>query len=314
MSPSNAFGSVLRRVSAAAATVSAIIAGSTRTLSRRTLITTSGEATVRRYISISTVCSLHQTAILTQSANMLDQRKPFSADFFFRQLFDEQSHTYSYLLADIVSKEAILIDPVLEQAKRDAKLIEELGFTLKFALNTHMHADHVTGTGYLKQLLPGTLSVISKNSGAKADRHLEDNETVKFGRHELRALSTPGHTNGCMTFVIDEQGCAFTGDTLLIRGCGRTDFQEGDSRTLYRSVHDRIFTLPDNFRLFPAHDYKGNMETTVAEEKRYNPRLTKDIEAFAELMGNLNLPYPKMIDKAVPANRECGLFDIPKEA
>uniref|UniRef100_A0A2M4ALV5 Persulfide dioxygenase ETHE1, mitochondrial n=1 Tax=Anopheles triannulatus TaxID=58253 RepID=A0A2M4ALV5_9DIPT len=314
MSPSNAFGSVLRRVSAAAATVSAIIAGSTRTLSRRTLITTSGEATVRRYISISTVCSLHQTAILTQSANMLDQRKPFSADFFFRQLFDEQSHTYSYLLADIVSKEAILIDPVLEQAKRDAKLIEELGFTLKFALNTHMHADHVTGTGYLKQLLPGTLSVISKNSGAKADRHLEDNETVKFGRHELRALSTPGHTNGCMTFVIDEQGCAFTGDTLLIRGCGRTDFQEGDSRTLYRSVHDRIFTLPENFRLFPAHDYKGNMETTVAEEKRYNPRLTKDIEAFAELMGNLNLPYPKMIDKAVPANRECGLFDIPKEA
>uniref|UniRef100_A0A2M4ALB8 Persulfide dioxygenase ETHE1, mitochondrial n=1 Tax=Anopheles triannulatus TaxID=58253 RepID=A0A2M4ALB8_9DIPT len=314
MSPSNAFGSVLRRVSAAAATVSAITAGSTRTLSRRTLITTSGEATVRRYISISTVCSLHQTAILTQSANMLDQRKPFSADFFFRQLFDEQSHTYSYLLADIVSKEAILIDPVLEQAKRDAKLIEELGFTLKFALNTHMHADHVTGTGYLKQLLPGTLSVISKNSGAKADRHLEDNETVKFGRHELRALSTPGHTNGCMTFVIDEQGCAFTGDTLLIRGCGRTDFQEGDSRTLYRSVHDRIFTLPENFRLFPAHDYKGNMETTVAEEKRYNPRLTKDIEAFAELMGNLNLPYPKMIDKAVPANRECGLFDIPKEA
>uniref|UniRef100_A0A2M4BUN5 Persulfide dioxygenase ETHE1, mitochondrial n=1 Tax=Anopheles marajoara TaxID=58244 RepID=A0A2M4BUN5_9DIPT len=314
MSPSNAFGSVLRRVSAAAATVSAITAGSTRTLSRRTLITTSHSTTVRRYISISTVCPLHQTAILTQSANMLDQRKPFTADFFFRQLFDEQSHTYSYLLADIVSKEAILIDPVLEQAKRDAKLIEELGFTLKFALNTHMHADHVTGTGYLKQLLPGTLSVISKNSGAKADRHLVDNETVKFGRHELRALCTPGHTNGCMTFVIDEQGCAFTGDTLLIRGCGRTDFQEGDSRTLYRSVHDRIFTLPDNFRLFPAHDYKGNMETTVAEEKRYNPRLTKDIEAFAELMGNLNLPYPKMIDKAVPANRECGLFDIPKEA
>uniref|UniRef100_A0A182U6R4 Lactamase_B domain-containing protein n=1 Tax=Anopheles melas TaxID=34690 RepID=A0A182U6R4_9DIPT len=158
-----------------------------------------------------------------------------------------------------------------------------------------MHADHVTGTGFLKQLLPGTVSVISLSSGAKADKHLVDNETVQFGRHELRAMATPGHTNGCMTFLVEEQGIAFTGDTLLIRGCGRTDFQEGDSRSLYRSVHERIFTLPENFRLFPAHDYKGNMETTVAEEKRYNPRLTKDVEAFVELMNNLNLPYPKMI-------------------
>uniref|UniRef100_A0A182K9S8 Persulfide dioxygenase ETHE1, mitochondrial n=1 Tax=Anopheles christyi TaxID=43041 RepID=A0A182K9S8_9DIPT len=268
------------------------------------------------YIKLSTTCSFGQTATLAQGVKMLDQRKPFTGDFFFRQLLDEQSHTYSYLLADITTKEAILIDPVLEQAKRDAQLINELGFTLKYArkLNTHMHADHITGTGFLKQLLPGTVSVISQNSGAKADKHLVDNETVKFGRHELRAMCTPGHTNGCMTFVVEEQGIAFTGDTLLIRGCGRTDFQEGDSRSLYRSVHERIFTLPENFRLFPAHDYKGNMETTVAEEKRYNPRLTKDVEAFVELMNNLNLPYPKMIDKAVPANRECGLYDIPKEA
>lgn len=266
------------------------------------------------YIKSSTTCSFAQTATtLAQSVKMLDARKTFTEDFFFRQLFDEQSHTYSYLLADITSKEAILIDPVLEQAKRDAQLIKELGFTLKYALNTHMHADHITGTGYLKQLLPQTVSVISQSSGAKADKKLVDNETVEFGRHVLRAMSTPGHTNGCMTFVVEEQGIAFTGDTLLIRGCGRTDFQEGDSRSLYRSVHERIFTLPENFRLFPAHDYKGNMETTVAEEKRYNPRLTKDVEAFVELMNNLNLPYPKMIDKAVPANRECGLYDIPKE-
>uniref|UniRef100_A0A182QI82 Persulfide dioxygenase ETHE1, mitochondrial n=1 Tax=Anopheles farauti TaxID=69004 RepID=A0A182QI82_9DIPT len=265
------------------------------------------------YIKSTTTCSLAQTTTLAQSVKMLDARKTFTEDFFFRQLFDEQSHTYSYLLADIATKEAILIDPVLEQAKRDAQLIGELGFTLKYALNTHMHADHVTGTGYLKQLLPGTVSVISQSSGAKADKHLVDDETVQFGRHVLRAMSTPGHTNGCMTFVVEEQGIAFTGDTLLIRGCGRTDFQEGNSRSLYRSVHERIFTLPENFRLFPAHDYKGNMETTVAEEKRYNPRLTKDVEAFVELMDNLNLPYPKMIDKAVPANRECGLYDIPKE-
>lgn len=298
------FLSVFRRASVTAAALG---------VPCQTLVSRSISSSTVRCIKPSTTCSFQQTVVIPQCVKMLDQRKTFSADFFFRQLMDEQSHTYTYLLADITTKEAILIDPVLEQAKRDAKLIEELGFTLKYALNTHMHADHITGTGYLKQLLPSTVSVISLNSGAKADKHLADNETVKFGRHELRALCTPGHTNGCMTFVVEEQGIAFTGDTLLIRGCGRTDFQEGDARTLYRSVHDRIFTLPENFRLFPAHDYKGNMETTVAEEKRYNPRLTKDVEAFVELMNNLNLPYPKMIDKAVPANRECGLYDIPKE-
>lgn len=265
------------------------------------------------YIKPSALVQVAQSTSRLRNVTMLTERKPFSPDFFFRQLFDEKSWTYSYLLGDINSKEAILIDPVLEQAKRDAKLVQELGFNLTYALNTHMHADHITGTGYLKQLLPGTVSVISEASGAKADKYLKDNEVVKFGRFELKAMSTPGHTNGCMTYVVEEQGVAFTGDTLLIRGCGRTDFQEGDSRTLYKSVHERIFTLPENFRLFPAHDYKGNMETTVAEEMQYNPRLTKDIDGFVEIMANLNLPYPKMIDKAVPANRECGLYDIPKE-
>lgn len=265
------------------------------------------------YIKPTAFVKIAQSTRNLRNVTMLTERKPFSPDFFLRQLFDEKSWTYSYLLADLNSKEAIIIDPVLEQAKRDAQLVQELGLKLTYALNTHMHADHITGTGYLKQLLPGTLSVISEASGAKADKHLKDNEIVQFGRFELRALSTPGHTNGCMTFVVEEQGIAFTGDTLLIRGCGRTDFQEGNSRSLYRSVHDKIFTLPDNFRLFPAHDYKGNMETTVAEEKQYNPRLTKDIETFVEIMENLNLPYPKMIDQAVPANRECGLYDIPKE-
>lgn len=265
------------------------------------------------YIKPSALVQVAQSTSRLRNVTMLTERKPFSPDFFFRQLFDEKSWTYSYLLGDINSKEAVLIDPVLEQAKRDAKLVQELGFNLTYALNTHMHADHITGTGYLKQLLPGTISVISEASGAKADKYLRDNEVVKFGRFELKAMSTPGHTNGCMTYVVEEQGVAFTGDTLLIRGCGRTDFQEGDSRTLYKSVHERIFTLPENFRLFPAHDYKGNMETSVAEEKQYNPRLTKDIDGFVEIMANLNLPYPKMIDKAVPANRECGLYDIPKE-
>ncbi|XP_055641238.1 persulfide dioxygenase ETHE1, mitochondrial isoform X2 [Toxorhynchites rutilus septentrionalis] len=259
------------------------------------LLSRSITTTSAAYIKVSASVDIAHSLARHRNARMLGERKPFSSDFFLRQLFDEQSHTYTYLLGDINSKEAILIDPVLEQAKRDASLIQELGFTLTYALNTHMHADHITGTGYLKQLLPGTVSVISESSGAKADKYLKDNELVKFGRFELKAMCTPGHTNGCMTFVVHEQGIVFTGDTLLIRGCGRTDFQEGDSRNLYKSVHERIFTLPDNYRIFPAHDYKGNMETTVAEEKQYNPRLTKDIDAFVEIMANLNLPYPKMI-------------------
>lgn len=292
-----------------AVVVSRLLAASSKILlPSRSIATTSAV-----YIKPSALVKIAQSATDLRNVRMLGERKPFTPDFFFRQLFDETSWTYTYLLGDINSKEAILIDPVLEQAKRDAQLIQDLGFTLTYAFNTHMHADHITGTGYLKQLLPGTISVISASSGAKADKYLKDNETVKFGRFEVKAMCTPGHTNGCITYVVDEQGIAFTGDTLLIRGCGRTDFQEGDSRTLYKSVHERIFTLPDNYRLFPAHDYKGNMETTVAEEKKYNPRLTKDVDTFVEIMENLNLPYPTKIDVSVPANRECGLYDIPKE-
>ncbi|XP_075165173.1 persulfide dioxygenase ETHE1, mitochondrial [Haematobia irritans] len=240
-------------------------------------------------------------------------RIPFTSDFFFRQLFDTESSTYTYLLADLNTKEAIIIDPVLEQAKRDAQLIKDLGFTLKYAVNTHMHADHITGSGWLKQLLPGSLSVISTASGAKADIKIKEGDKVEFGRHSLESLATPGHTNGCMTYVIPEQGCVFTGDTVLIRGCGRTDFQEGNSQNLYENVHSKIFTLPDNYRIYPAHDYKGQLESSVWEEKTYNPRLTKSLEEFVNIMENLNLPYPKKIDKSLPANRECGIYDIPKE-
>lgn len=228
-----------------------------------------------------------------------------------RQLFDTETSTYTYLLGDLTTQEAIIIDPVLEKAVRDSTLIKELGFTLKYAMNTHMHADHITGTGYLKKLLPGTLSVIAKASTAQADVYLNDNDTIDFGQFNIEAVSTPGHTNGCMTFILHEQGIAFTGDALLIRGCGRTDFQEGSSKVLYKSVHEKIFTLPDNYRLFPAHDYKGQTETTVFEEKTYNPRLSKDEANFIDIMDNLNLAYPKFIDKALPANKVCGLHDIP---
>ncbi|CAG9762938.1 unnamed protein product [Ceutorhynchus assimilis] len=230
----------------------------------------------------------------------------------FRQLFDHISSTYTYLLGCASSKDCILIDPVLEQVKRDFQLVQDLGLNLKYAVNTHMHADHVTGTGHLR-LLSGCRTIISKASGADADIHVEENDSIEFGNQKLQVLSTPGHTNGCVTYYNPEQAMAFTGDALLIRGCGRTDFQEGDPRTLYRNVHDKILSLPKYTRLFPAHDYKGQTCTTVDEEKRLNPRLTKTEDQFVEIMNNLNLAYPKQIDRALPANKACGVYDIPED-
>nr|CAH0111035.1 unnamed protein product [Daphnia galeata] len=238
-----------------------------------------------------------------KSTVSMTQHISMSEDFFFKQLFDRVSCTYSYLLADVKSKEAVLIDPVIDLAERDVRLIDNLGLKLKYSINTHMHADHITGSGVLKKLLLGSQSVISKASQALADKHVEHGDIIEFGPHKLEVRSTPGHTNGM----------AFTGDTLLIRGCGRTDFQEGDAEMLYKSVYDQIFSLPDNFRLFPAHDYNGILDTTVSEEKRFNPRLTKSKEEFVEIMKNLNLAYPAQIDKALPANKVCGLYNLPSE-
>lgn len=245
--------------------------------------------------------------------DVLTERVPFSRDFLFRQFFDPISSTYTYLLADINNKEAILIDPVVEWVERDKKIIEELGLTLKYALNTHVHADHITGTGRLKSLLPDCRSMISRSSGAEADILLEPYDHVQFGRYQLKVLPTPGHTEGCVTYVCDEQAIAFTGDALLIRGCGRTDFQGGSAAILYKSVHEKILSLPEYYRLYPAHDYNGRTVTTVAEEKAYNPRLSKSLEEFVDIMNHLNLPYPKMIDKAVPSNKVCGLYEIEEE-
>ena len=227
----------------------------------------------------------------------------------FRQLFDTYSYTYTYLLADRKSKDAIIIDPVYEMAERDLQVIKDLGLNLRYALNTHVHADHVTGTGVLKQNIPSCQSVIAAISEAKANVKVNDGDKVKFGDFDLEIRATPGHTNGCLTFVLPECGFAFTGDALLIRGCGRTDFPQGNAETLYKSVHEKIFSLPDNFMLYPGHDYTGQTVTTVAEEKTMNRRLTKDIKAFTEIMKNLKLPMPKQIAKALPANMECGVFD-----
>lgn len=226
----------------------------------------------------------------------------------FRQLFDPQSSTYTYLLADAATREAVLIDPVYEQVRRDAALLEELGLKPGWTLETHVHADHVTSAWLLRQRI-GSRIAVSRASGAKgADRYLGDRERVAFGRHWLEARATPGHTDGCMTYVLGDRTLAFTGDALLIRGCGRTDFQQGDAHRLYRSVHQRIFSLPEDCLLYPAHDYRGLTVTSVGEEKRYNPRLGGQIgvEDFAGYMNNLGLPHPKQIDVAVPANLKCG--------
>ncbi|CAF1712621.1 unnamed protein product [Brassica napus] len=250
-----------------------------------------------------------------------------SSKLLFRQLFEKESSTYTYLLADIShpDKPALLIDPVDKTVDRDLKLISELGLKLVYAMNTHVHADHVTGTGLLKTKVPGVKSVISKASGSKADKFVEHGERVSIGDLYLEVRATPGHTAGCVTYVTGEGAdqpqprMAFTGDAVLIRGCGRTDFQGGCADQLYESVHSQaifvlifkqIFTLPKDTLIYPAHDYKGFEVSTVGEEMQHNPRLTKDKETFKTIMSNLNLAYPKMIDVALPANMVCGLQDL----
>src|SRR5258706_3736226 len=226
----------------------------------------------------------------------------------FRQLFDPQSPTYTYLLGDSHSREAVLIDTVFEQARRDAALLSELELRLLYTLETHIHADHVTGAWILKRQF-GSRIALAQSSGAKgADRYLVQGDEVDFGELHLQVRATPGHTNGCLTYVLDDESMAFTGDCLLIRGSGRTDFQQGDPHALYRSVHTQILTLPRNCLLYPAHDYRGLTVTSVAEERRFNPRLGGEIgEAdFAGYMESLRLPHPKQIDVAVPANLKCG--------
>ncbi|URD76546.1 hydroxyacylglutathione hydrolase 3, partial [Musa troglodytarum] len=241
-----------------------------------------------------------------------------AARLLFRQLFEKESSTYTYLLADLghPDKPAVLIDPVDRTVDRDITLVKELGLKLVYAMNTHVHADHVTGTGLIKAKMPGVKSVISKASKAVADHVVEHGDKIYFGDLFLEVRATPGHTVGCVTYVTGDGSdqpyprMAFTGDALLIHGCGRTDFQGGSSHQLYQSVHSQIFTLPKDTLLYPGHDYKGFTVTTVGEEIVYNPRLTKDEETFKDIMENLNLVYPKMMDVAVPSNMVCGLQDI----
>nr|XP_043624190.1 persulfide dioxygenase ETHE1 homolog, mitochondrial [Erigeron canadensis] len=240
----------------------------------------------------------------------------------FRQLFEKESSTYTYLLADAShpDKPALLVDPVDRTVDRDLSLVKDLGLKLVYAINTHVHADHVTGTGLIKTKVPGVKSIISKASKASADIFVEAGDKIQFGDLYLEVRATPGHTVGCVTYVTGDgpdqpqPRMAFTGDAVLIRGCGRTDFQGGSSQQLYESVHSQIFTLPKDTFIYPAHDYKGYTVSTVEEEMLYNPRLTKDEKTFKSIMENLKLSYPKMIDVAVPANMVCGLQDVESKA
>lgn len=224
----------------------------------------------------------------------------------FRQLFDRDTWTYTYLIGDIDSKEAILVDPVLEQVERDLQLISELGLTLKYSMDTHVHADHITGTGKLRELTH-CIGIVPEKAQVKcADRHIKDGEVLKVGNIEIKAIASPGHTDCHFAYLVNGNHL-LTGDALFIRGCGRTDFQSGNAGDLYDSITQKFFTLSDDTLVYPGHDYRGYTVSTIAEEKEFNPRIShKNKEDFIELMNNLNLPNPTKIMEAVPANQLCG--------
>ncbi len=224
----------------------------------------------------------------------------------FRQLFDRESSTYTYLISDSTTREATLVDPVLDQLERDLQLLKELNLTLKFCLETHIHADHITGTGKLRELT-SCLGIVPVNAQANcADRFIEDNEVITLENIEIKAIETLGHTDSHMAYLINGDR-VLTGDAMFIRGCGRTDFQGGNAGMLYDSVTKKLFTLSDDTLVYPGHDYHGQTVSTIGEEKQFNPRFVgRDRSEFIEFMNNLNLPNPKKMMEAVPANQGCG--------
>ena len=222
----------------------------------------------------------------------------------FRQLFDYDTWTYTYLLADAQRGEAVLIDAVLEQLERDVALLNELGLTLKYVFDTHVHADHVTASGALRERTGCKVGVSAQGGVDCADLQLKEGDQFAFGAHRIDVLETPGHTDSCLSFVCGDR--VFTGDALFVRGCGRTDFQQGDAGKLYDSIVGKLYALPDITQVYPGHDYRGMSCSTIGEEKRHNPRVRLGRDGFIQLMAQLNLAYPKKIDVAVPANLLCG--------
>ena len=228
----------------------------------------------------------------------------------FRQLFEPGSSTYSYLLGCEETGQAALIDPVLETVERDLDLIRALGLTLACTIETHIHADHVTGAGRLRALSGSKAAFPAASCAEFVDFTIREGEPVGIGAMQLRPLYTPGHTDDHHAYYVETGGASrvFTGDALLIDGCGRTDFQNGDAATLYRSVHGKLFALPAETLVYPAHDYNQRFVSSVGQERARNPRLGggKSVDEFVGIMGGLNLPRPKKMDVAVPANRACG--------
>ncbi len=227
----------------------------------------------------------------------------------FRQLFERESSTYTYLIGCEATRAAALIDPVKEETGRYLQLLQELELRLVYALDTHTHADHITAVGALRDAT-GCITLLGEQAQSSCvTQGLRDGDDIVIGELRLEAMYTPGHTDDSYSFVLQDAGeiYVFTGDTLLIRGTGRTDFQNGDAREQYNSLFNRILTLPDDAWVYPAHDYKGWMVSRIGEEKAHNPRLqVRDVAAYEALMNNLDLPSPALMDVVIPANRACG--------
>jgi sulfur dioxygenase len=225
----------------------------------------------------------------------------------FRQLFDYDTWTYTYLLGDSQSGEAILIDPVKERADRDLALLKELGLKLKYVLDTHVHADHITGAAKLKAATHAQSGVSQAARVPVAELALEDGQELKYGPFTLKVIATPGHTNTCMSFY--SEGMVFTGDTLFIRDVGRTDFQQGSNENMFQSIREKLFGLPDETLVYPGHDYRGHQVSTIGEEKAFNPKVgvANDFESFKRQMDAMKLGPPKRLNIAVPANMRGGL-------
>jgi sulfur dioxygenase len=225
----------------------------------------------------------------------------------FKQLFDQETWTYTYLIADPVNKEAVLIDPVNTHIDAYLALLAEHGLQLKYSLETHVHADHITASGLLRQKLGAETGVSALCGAETADIQIKDGDVFSFANGEqIKVIATPGHTKGSISFLWRDR--IFTGDSLFIGGCGRTDFQGGDAGALYDCITQRLFTLPDDTLVYPGHDYQQRWVSNIMQERTTNPRLAgKTREEFITIMNNLNLPKPKLIDEAVPANRYCGL-------
>ena len=225
----------------------------------------------------------------------------------FRQLFEPLSSTYTYLLGCEETRQAVLIDPVIVTVDRDLAEISRLGLTLAYSLDTHIHADHITAARELKLKVGSKIAMPAIDRLPCADVGIEEGTSFNVGSIQLQPLHTPGHTDGHFSYLMGDR--IFTGDSLLIEGCGRTDFQNGDADALYKSVREKLFSLPDEFLVYPGHDYKDRRVSSIAQEKKRNPRLGEEytLSQFKDMMANLNLPYPKFIDYAVPGNKLCGV-------